>query len=259
MPGWYIAALFYQSAVQSALFALYLRAKRPWRQFLVLWIAFVGVIFPIDLRLAEMDLIIKNLFNCVFLGVLCRFLFWQETTRRIVFAVLLYETALVLVEICGIPMLYLLTRKTTDFSAFDNVQKIMTWIACGWMTLIVFALLQIFSKTLTASTKMITYLGCLLLNNIVLVLCVCQLLGTRRDDFFSVSYPFVVAILLVLNVLTLFSLSRFARLERLRQSQLRLETIYHGQLLFYLNNESSKDGWRRLRHDLLNFLEQDNE
>ena len=82
MPGWYIAALFYQSAVQSALFALYLRAKRPWRQFLVLWIAFVGVIFPIDLRLAEMDLIIKNLFNCVFLGVLCRFLFLAGNDKK---------------------------------------------------------------------------------------------------------------------------------------------------------------------------------
>lgn len=256
MPIWYIVALFYQSAIQSTLFVLYLRSKRPWPRFFLLWFLFVFVIFPFDNFIGDYHLFLKNVFNCVFLGFVCRGLFPEETKRRIVLAVLLYETSLVLCEIFGIPLMYLLTQKKINWHDFDSFQMIMTGVASGLMTVFVFGLLRVFSKTMTGNMKMLSYLGCLLVNNIVLVLCVCQILGFYEPFFFSLSYQLVVLILFGLNGAMLFSLARFVKQERQRQSLALLEETYHQQLLLYLQNGQQEEGWRRIRHDLINFLDE---
>ena len=104
---------------------------------------------------------------------------------------------------------------------------------------------------------MLSYLATLLLNTILQVLLVFEVSMVHQNMFFDSWYWIIVVLLCGLNLFTLFSLSRFVRKEREKKSLKNLEAVYREQLRYYLSSEQPDEEWCRLRHDLLNFMEQE--
>ncbi len=254
---WYLIAVLLQTAIQSAWFACYLHSKRPVFYFLIIWVVSVVLFVPINLWLSNVDVILKNLVNCLFFGLLCRVLFCRESWRRIVLAILLYETILILVELFGQCISYLSTKAFFDLFSFTQLQIVLTWATTIEMAFLTILFLRFFSNLDLTNLKMFSYLATLLLNTILQVLLVFEVSMVHQNMFFDSWYWIIVVLLYGLNLFTLFSLSRFVRKEREKKSLASLEAVYHEQLRYYLMSEQPDEEWRRLRHDLLNFMEQE--
>lgn len=254
---WYLIAVLLQTAIQSAWFACYLHSKRPVFYFLIIWVVSVVLFVPINLWLSNVDVILKNLVNCLFFGLLCRVLFRRESWRRIVLAILLYETILILVELFGQCISYLSTKAFFDLFSFTQLQIVLTWATTIEMAFLTILFLRFFSNLDLTNLKMLSYLATLLLNTILQVLLVFEVSMVHQNMFFDSWYWIIVVLLYGLNLFTLFSLSRFVRKEREKKSLKNLEVVYHEQLRYYLSSEQPDEEWCRLRHDLLNFMDQE--
>lgn len=250
---WFI--LLFQSAGQAFLFSFFFKSEHRLRDFAIFFGLFVFVLFPLDsLPLLQNNVILRNVTNMVLQYGTCCLLFRKESSLHRLQPVLANELCQVLSETTGILITMVLLGRAPI--ADPNVPEL--WILYFLTSLVMlfyemFAL-RTFSKAFTISMRLNLYLYSLLITLILCLLCAVIGLIPNYHPNFGARYLLLGTLLVLINILTFFSLLKTMKRASEMQALKQIHHTYAQQVEACLQNEKQEEKLRRLRHDLKNYL-----
>lgn len=255
----FLFIFIFQAGTISLFYTLFFAREKKWSFFLKTIFFMMGVVYPAGLLVPQSMMIARNVLNCVLEIVFLKRISRNETWKRVMFGVLLCQLALVISEVLGGVLFYLVFERSprlAEFSRLHMSDMFLMYVFGSCLLLIILCgMIVLFSKAMLLNEKMSGYLLSLLLNVILVALCACQMIEPINVLFFSQTYWLVLAFLGIINICTFVSLFRFVRKEKEKLSRDILEAEYAKQLMEYIRNEKSEQALRQFRHDLLNYME----
>lgn len=255
----FLIIFIFQAGTISLFYTLFFAREKKWSFFLKTIFFMMGVVYPAGLLVPQSMMIARNVLNCVLEIVFLKRISRNETWKRVMFGVLLCQLALVISEVLGGVLFYLVFERSprlAEFSRLHMSDMFLMYVFGSCLLLIILCgMIVLFSKAMLLNEKMSGYLLSLLLNVILVALCACQMIEPFNVLFFSQTYWLVLTFLGIINICTFVSLFRFVRKEKEKLSRDILEAEYAKQLMEYIRNEKSEQALRQFRHDLLNYME----
>lgn len=252
MEWWFYIVLLVQSALQSVFLVCWFRTEHRFRDWLVLVLFFAGILYPVNQFLFTDNVLIRNIFDLLALFLLCTLLFRKENRKTILSGVILYEMLLVVCEIISISTGFLIFR-TPPTSESGSYTIFMYFYGSIILLILIPFVLRLFSKGLTSSDKINSFLYSLLINGILMGFIWGLTVVPGYSNIYPSSYLSISILIALISLYTVVSLVRFSHRESEIQAQLRIETAYMDQIEAYLEAEEQEENIHRLRHDLINF------
>lgn len=252
MEWWFYIVLLIQSALQSVFLVCWFRTDHRFRDWLVLVLFFTGMLYPLNQFLFTENVLVRNIFDLLALFLLCTLLFRTENRKTMLSGVILYEMLLVSCEIISISTGFFVFR--TPPTAESGSYTIFMYF-CGSIILLILipVVLRLFSRGLTSSDKINSFLYSLMINGILMGFIWGLTVVPGYSKIYPSSYVSISILIALISLYTIVSLIRFSHRESQIQAQLRIETAYMDQIEAYLKAEEQEENIHRLRHDLINF------
>ncbi len=248
-PVTFFASLVIQSALQSLFLVYYFQSQNKVRDFLIFMAIFDLLIYPLNATIVSVSIFLRNFVNMLVLILSCRLLYRQLPWKKILIGVLLYEVCLVLTDILATFPTFLFPR------FFMNRVDFIYYVASGMLALVMYVVLWLFSSPFRQVIKAASAVICLLMNLICSGLCILGSLDARLILNFELDYSLAFMILIVVNSITLYFLIKTIQKSSHQKAIDEIRKVYQLQVEDYLINQKEEEQLRKLRHDLLNFIQ----
>lgn len=123
------------------------------------------------------------------------------------------------------------------------------------MTIYAIVILNIFSKDYIQNRKIEMIFFLMFINIIFTTMAWIRAVLPDYNTTFYIDYVSCLALLLILNIVTLFWLIKTAKEESEKRAVEDITAVYSQQVEHYLMSDKEELEIRKLRHDLMNFLE----
>lgn len=241
--------LIIQSVMQSLFLVFYFESQHRKRDFMIFMLVFDVLLFPINQRLTSMGIFIRNFLNMVVLVITGRIVFYKLSWKKILIGILLYEVCLILAEMLAI-------FPTVSFpSLMADRMDVVYLIANCTLAIIMYLMLWLFSSPFRQVTKAAPAVSCLLLNLISTGLCILESINPLNVKRFEIDYFISLALLVAINGFTLYLLIKTIKSSSHQKAIDEIRKVYQMQVEDYLINQKEEENLRKLRHDLLNFIQ----
>lgn len=246
-----------QSALQSLFLIFYYKSARLLPAFLKLMAIFNLILLPVNSLFQPDQIMIRNIFNMAVLALSCRFIFKGLLWKTLLSGILLYELILVIGVILASSVSWILLHQPLQIWA-DNLQR--TALMYFLMDLLIFLIggfvLHIVSREFSRSIRENKYVFAILFSLIFCALCSFSISGRQVDSsHIWVDYTIALVLLTAINTAS-FSGFVLALCKASRQKAIdQIQEVYQKQVRDYLLNQEEEEKLRKLRHDLLNFIE----
>lgn len=246
-----------QSALQSLFLIFYYRTCRPLPAFIKLMAVFNVVLLPVNELFEPDQNMIRNILNMAVLAVSCRFIFKDRTWKSLLSGILLYELVLVIGVILASSGSWILFHEPLQVWA-DNLERIVpTYFVMDLLIFLVSGfILYLVSREFSRSIRENKYVFSILISLIFCALCSFSITGMQVDSS-HVWLDYGIALVL-LSAINAFSFTGFVlalRKSSQKKALQQIQEVYQKQVQDYLLNQEEEEKLRKLRHDLLNFIE----
>ncbi len=245
----FLIHLVIQSILQSIFLVYYFQTQNRVRYLMAFTAIFTLLLFPVDMMLLSGSLIMKNFFNILVLIGASRLFFRHHPWKKILIGVLLYETCLIETDMLASLPVFLFP------SLQEKLLDAVYYFADFILAVAVFSNLLLFSSTFSQVTKAVPVIVCLLLNLIVTCICIFASLELTYNENFIFDCFISIVILVGVNGITLYSLIKTIQKSTHQEAMDEIRKVYQMQVEDYLMNQKEEEQLRKLRHDLLNFIQ----
>lgn len=219
MEWWYFVVVMFQSALQSIFLVCYFHTDHRFRKWLAMMLLFMVILFPVNEFLFEDDVLIRNLINMGALFLACAVLFRTESWKSLLAGIILYELLLVSSVVISICTGFLIFRTPPNVTETDAYTIFMYFYGSIVLMFLIPVVLRIFSRSLTPSDKMNSFLYSLLINIILMGIIWSMTALPGYSRIYPVHYVSISLLIILISLYTVYSLIRFINTESKVQAQ----------------------------------------